>query len=81
MQSTVTANVLVRDCNFIRAICDAFDTVLFIPEIEMFETWALMPRVFRNVCEMKFACDPQSSSTRHGLRKPSLLNIQLRLRA
>lgn len=34
IQSIVILNAFVRDCIFIRAVCKALETVLFIPEMD-----------------------------------------------
>lgn len=48
----------------------AFVMVLPIPDIEIFDDDAFMPRMSKNFLEMRFACDSQSSNTRHGFCVP-----------
>lgn len=59
------------ECSFKWATCEDWVIVPFISEMNMSGDRGFTARRFKIFLEMKFACDPQSSKTRHSLSEPS----------
>jgi len=69
----IASSMLVRDCIFNRTVCVDLVVAPFMPEMDIFIGLDSMPRVDRKLFDIKFACDPQSSNTRHGTSELLLL--------